>query len=559
MPFYRITPLAPAYLLLLGAALILIAGPSLATRRRHELAVAIGVLAVLSLFFIGSGHSADEQLVRVLVEWLGQPALAVRVPSFEPFMWLLMVSLLAISLAERAAMDRLSALDQARRFILFGAACGVLLAGTYRTLAFALLLFDGTAALFALAANRPRHAVGRLLLGVLSSTTVIVLAMGSDYLTAHPHSLGALFSLTIWLRLGLYPLVEAEASPKSLPTMRLGWITVNLAVGLYLVSTDIAPWLAWLAGVTTALHGALAWLERGQERALTHAGHALAGGILTMAAAVNNTPGVVMASMSTLAGLVTLGLTSPWLGRSNGNRLLDVWAHLPTLLATASLVGVPFTLGWEGRGALYRATWEAGLPGTLALVVVAEGAALSVLYRYWWRLLRSMPAEAEHDVSAKGEIPVADEAPARPSQKARSSPEKGGRGQGKSRVWYLLAATLAGIPFLIPVLGPRLLVGAPSSFVVGPALLSTSLGLIGSLLWAFFLGYGRHRLLDSLPFSRPGLMSLLRLGWLLHSLRYALDTLGRALLRTRAIIEGEHYLAWALLLALGLGLMILLR
>jgi hypothetical protein len=122
-----------------------------------------------------------------------------------------------------------------------------------------------------------------------------------------------------------------------------------------------------------------------------------------------------------------------------------------------------------------------------------------------------------------------------------------------------VGATLACIPFLFPVLGPLLVVvGAPATFA-GPSTVSALLGLVGSLLWALFLGYGRRRLLDSLPFSRRGLASDLRLGWLLRSLGCALGTLGRVILRVRAVVEGEHYLAWAILLALGLGLAVLLR
>ncbi len=54
-------------------------------------------------------------------------------------------------------------------------------------------------------------------------------------------------------------------------------------------------------------------------------------------------------------------------------------------------------------------------------------------------------------------------------------------------------------------------------------------------------------------------MTTLRLAWLLRVLGHTLDMLGRVLLRTRAVIEGEHYLAWAILLALGLTLVMLLR
>jgi hypothetical protein len=547
MPISRITPLAPAYLLLLGAVIVLTVGPTLAPRRRYWLAVVVSALAVLSLFFVGSGYSADVQLVRVLIEWLGKPALALRVPPFEPFLWVVMLSLLAISVAERGVIERLPVLDQAMLLALAAAACGVVLAGTYRTLAFALFLFDATAALFALAGRRPGQAVGRLLLGVLSSAAVVALARGTDHLTAYPLALGGFFSLTLWLRLGLYPLVEAEAPLGFLPPLRLGWGVINLAVGLYLVLAGVAPWVAWLAGVTTLLHGLLAWLEPSRERALAHAGHALAGGILLMAALVTHASGVVAASMSILAAWVALGLTAPRLSRPDASHPWRLWAYLAPLLATVSLVGVPFTLGWEGRGVLYQLTWEAGAPGALTLVVVAEGAALSVLYRYWRRLLRSTPAVVEPSPGS-GEVP------------ATSAQRKESRGQGDMEAWRWLGASLAAIPLLIPLIGPRwLLIAVPSASIgtaVGPRSLSTLLGLAGSLLWALFLGYGRRRLLDTMPFSRDALMSALRLGGLLAGLGRALDTLGRVLLRIRAVIEGEHYLAWAILLALGLGLVI---
>jgi hypothetical protein len=547
MPISRITPLAPAFLLLLGAVCILAVGPALTPRRRHWLAIAASALAVLSLFFVGSGYPADVQLVRVLVEWLGKPALALRVPPFEPFLWVVMLSLLAISLAERGEIDRLPFLDQAMLLALAAVACGVVLAGSYRTLAFALLLFDAMAALFALAGRRPGQAMGRLLLGVLSSAAVIALAQGTDHLTAYPPAVGGLFSLTLWLRLGLYPLVEAEASLDFLPPLRLGWGVVNLAVGLYLVSAGVAPWIAWLSGVTAVLHGLLAWLEPGRERALAHAGHALAGGVLLMAAVVGNTSGVVAASMSILAAWVALGLTAPRLGRPDRSHAWRWWPYLPPLLASASLIGVPFTLGWEGRGALYQMTWEAGAPGALTLVVLVEGAALSVLYRYWQRLLRSTPM-SEETLQASGEIRVT------PPQ------AKEGRGQGEQGAWRWLGASLVSIPLLIPLVGPRWLLGvAPSASIgttAGPYPLSAPLGLLGALLWALFLGYGRRRLLDALPFSRDGLMSALRLNWLLRDVGQALDRLGHVLLRIRAVVEGEHYLAWAVLLALGLGLVI---
>ena len=132
--------------------------------------------------------------------------------------------------------------------------------------------------------------------------------------------------------------------------------------------------------------------------------------------------------------------------------------------------------------------------------------------------------------------------------------------QAEGEVWHTLGATVVTIPVLIPVIGPRLLLGVlPSESAPDLTSLNASLGLIGVLLWALFLGYGRPRLLDAIPVSRPTLMGILRLGWLLRGTGRVLDTLARGLLRIRAVIEGEHYLAWAIVLILALGLAVLLR
>jgi len=520
MPAYRITPLTPILLWLLGAALIPVAGATLPPRHRRRLAVVVSTMAVLSLFFVGSRHPADVQVVRILARWLDEPAIALRVPPFEPFLWVLALSLLSISLAGDKAAAGTSPLSQALLFTLTATAAGVVLAGSYRSLAFALFIFDGTAAMLALAHRRPGPAVGRLLLGVLSSTLLIAQVQGLDRLSATPPELGGPFSLTLWLRLGLYPLLEAEMPGDSSPPLRLGWTVVNLAVGLYLTATGVSAWIGWLAGATTLLHSALAWLEPSRERALAHLGYALSGGILWMSSAAGKGPAGVAASTATLVAVVALELTSPRLGRPAWSHPERLWNYLPPLLATVSLIGVPFTLGWEGRGALYRTTWEAGVPGAVALSLVAEGMALSVLYRYWRRLLKVTPAK-------------------------------------ETSLWRPLGAVLVCLPFLIPLWGPRLL--SPPASAPLEASPGAALGLVGSLLWALFLGYGRRRLLRALPFSRQALMGALRLGWLLRALGRALDTIALTLLRIRAVIEGEHYLAWAVLLATGLGLFIALR
>jgi len=543
--------------------------------RRHWLAVGMAVVAVLGLAMATALQPGSQNVtqIHVLAEWLGQPVLVSRFPAFEPLVWVLMLSLLAIVLAGRETSDRTPPLSLAALFVMAAAAYGLLLAGTYRTLAVSLFLFDGTAALFMLSHQQPGRAVGRLLLGVLSSAAVLGLAQGVDVPTTGPLALGGVFTLLIWLRLGLYPVLESDGFPGPGPSLRLGWVTINLLVGLYLIPTGVAHWVAWLALATTVLHGALAWLEPDRERALAHAAHTLAGGVLVMAAAGGDSQGVVAAASSILLGLVALALTparlgplswphsavppagrsparspagrspalgpagrspargpagrSPALGPAGRSPALGpagrIWAYVPPFLATLSLAGAPLTLGWLGRGALYQTTWAAGALGVIALVVIAEGAALSVLYRYWQLLF--------HDASPR-----------------------------ETGIWHALGATVAAVPFLVPVVGPRLLLPlvSPQSAAVSamPSAISAWAGLAGPVLWGLFLGYGRRWLLNPLLLWRQGLMGWLRLGWLARCVARALDTLSRVLLRVRAIIEGEHYLAWAILLAVCIGLLI---
>jgi hypothetical protein len=529
----------PAYVLLAGALLPLATGSGQESRR-HWLAVGIAVVSVLGLAIAASDNRLATDLqpgsqsvtqIHVLAEWLGEPVLVSRFPASEPLVWVLMLSLLAIVLAGRETADRTPPLSLAALFVMAAAAYGLLLAGTYRTLAFSLFLFDGTAALFMLSHQQPGRAVGRLLLGVLSSAAVLGLSQGVDVPTTGPLALGGVFTLLIWLRLGLYPVLESDEFPGPVPSLRLGWVTINLLVGLYLIPTGVAHWVVWLALATTVLHGTLAWLEPDRERSLAHAAHTLAGGVLVMAAAGGDSQGAVAAAASILLGLVALALTSPRLGPLSwprsvppaGQRAGRIWAYVPPFLATLSLAGAPLTLGWLGRGALYQTTWAAGALGVLALVVIAEGAALSVLYRYWQLLF--------HDASPR-----------------------------KTGIWHPLGATVAAVPFLVPVVGPRLLslLVPPQSVAVSamPSAIGAWVGLAGPVLWALFLGYGRRWLLNALLPWQQGLMGWLRLGWLARCVARALDTLSRVLLRIRAIVEGEHYLAWAILLAVCIGLLI---
>jgi hypothetical protein len=277
--FDGVTPLAPGYALLLGAVVVLALGPAMAVRSRHWVVVAVSAIALSALAVVDiSGYYATgasplapaAAQLHVLIEWPDGPAMALHITPFEPLAWALLLSLLAIALAACNFSRRILPASQAAIFVLAAAAYGAMFAGTYRTLAVLVVLFDGVAALMWLVRRQPSRAVGRLLLGILTGAAVMVGGLNDDLLRPNGLYANVLFSLVVWLRLGVNPLLESESAVGTAPPVRLSWAAVNLALGLYLVSVGVASWVAWLGLVTTLLHATLAWLEPRREKALVH-------------------------------------------------------------------------------------------------------------------------------------------------------------------------------------------------------------------------------------------------------------------------------------------------
>lgn len=524
MSIYQITPLAPAYWLLFGAFLVLAMSPVVAARLRHRTLVVVSLLASVTVLVIAlGGRAANGQELRVLTEWLGQPALVVSSPIGQPLVWTLLIWLLVVSLAWYESADLCPALNQTLLLMLVAAAYGLVLAGSYRTLASGWLVIQVVAALFFLARGQPDRAVARLLLGVLGIAAIMIDG-NRDVAGDSSLHLGGFFSLIIWLQLGLYPLLESAEVPGAVPAIRLAWAGINLLVGVHLLSTGTASWIAWPAAVTSLLHGLLAWLESSRERALTHAGYCLAGGILITVALGSDSLLARNASVGVLMALLALGVTPTRLGGGAQPPLISVVSRyvsfLPPVLASLIWLGIPLSPGWAARVSLFQVVWNNGGPVMLAVVSIGQGAALSVLYRYW-RLL-SLLETAE-----------------------------------RPRAWPLMAAGLATFPWLIPWLAEQVLRSADP---VALAPVDVSIGLVegfslaGMWLWLVFLGYGRDWLLNLIDVPRLTLLAWLRAGWVCGQVARILDVTSRIVLRARVIVEGEHYLAWAIVLTICLVL-----
>jgi hypothetical protein len=74
---------------------------------------------------------------------------------------------------------------------------------------------------------------------------------------------------------------------------------------------------------------------------------------------------------------------------------------------------------------------------------------------------------------------------------------------------------------------------------------------------AIALGYFRNRLLNGLPLSPQILARWASLAWIFAQGERLLDSLGRFMLRVRVILDGQHYLGWAIFVALVGALVII--
>jgi hypothetical protein len=76
---------------------------------------------------------------------------------------------------------------------------------------------------------------------------------------------------------------------------------------------------------------------------------------------------------------------------------------------------------------------------------------------------------------------------------------------------------------------------------------------------AIALGYFREGLLARIEVSPAILSDLIRLRWLFPNVSMWLDRAGKIILRANIIIEGQHYVGWAIFVAIVGTLIILLR
>ncbi len=526
------SPLAPAVVLLLGAFILAIVFPRLPASWQAKgglqyfsapILIGLAVLALLATR-LTFGQDVSGEGLELLSGWNlstaeSAAALTVRVDVLSlAFLSLTLLILFSITLAAPALAPAPDGQAQGRGaagWLAMGAgACLLFVSANGLTIGYAVLIFDLVTTFYWLWRGAAGLGVARLFLGLFTAGGLALATVGGA-----PGIL--LLSLALWLRLGLYPFIEATVHARWNDYGRLVYLALSLAVGFYLAIRVLAEPLpelvCWLVLATMLLNGLLTWLTDQRPSLLTRLALTIALPVLLVGTLAE---GIAVAyAIGLILSLGALWVT-PGLGKPKLTERAWPWPYLPAVGATLTLVGLPFSLGWPARIAIYQSLIFSENIALILVLVLAEGLALSGLLRYW----RMLWSGAERD--------------------ARRS----------------VAGTVMMTPFLVPGLAPFILaiITRPELAVAGfeqPPGVFVAIGI--TIIGAAGLGYFRTQIIKRLKISPPLLVELVRLRWLLYWLEASLNRAGKAILRLRVFLEGQHYIGWALFTAL-VGVLIIL-
>jgi hypothetical protein len=331
-----------------------------------------------------------------------------------------------------------------------------------------------------------------------------------------------LFGLALWLRLGLYPLLETLKFTRPKGYGYLVYLSLSLGVGFYLLirvpAQPPSQTVVWLAVVTMLVSGMLTWLTGERSHLLirlvvTTSLLMLLIGSLAESAATAYSLGLILS-------LVALWITPCW-GKPQLAERGWPWPYLPAMAATLTLFGAPLSLGWPARRAIYQSLLLSENVQLLILALVAEILALSGLVRYWRLVWRGS--------------------------------EKGGL--------QAVAGSVIMVPFLIPGLAPFVFstitkTELPSDDFEQSAGLYLVLFLV--MAGAGVMGYFRPQIMARLHLSPTvewEIRDAVEMVWLW--LERTLSRTSKFVLRVEVILQGQHYMGWALVTAL-VGVVIIL-
>jgi hypothetical protein len=369
-----------------------------------------------------------------------------------------------------------------------------------------------------------------LILSSLTGLSLVVAALLLDGLSLSPALVPSLLLLAALVRVSFYPmhfwmLTDADMEPLANALLQIVTIATGLALlaRLQEFSPQGLPYQSQLVTVSSLalLATALsAWAEQNRRKAISWVAiNQVALAVLSVAVVGSQVHSSLLWSASSLALCLSLLNLSPEPERAGR---YGPWLKAPTGLAIASLMGLPFTMGFVGRVGLYRSLFALGQPYLWGLSVVADAVLFAALFRIGADLAQCSMLNTQFSL------------------------------------WVprLAGAIILTVPLVLLGIHPPL-----ARFLAADMDLPAVAELIGRAdiaLWAVLLlplggGYllnrGHKAALERSAAFRKGLSALLGLDWLHRWLWRVIWGIGAVLRGLAQVTEGEGYLGWTLLLA----------
>jgi formate hydrogenlyase subunit 3/multisubunit Na+/H+ antiporter MnhD subunit len=373
-----------------------------------------------------------------------------------------------------------------------------------------------------------------LMVSSLTGLSLVVAALLLDGHGLSPALVPSLLLVAALVRASFYPLhfwmlTDGDMEPPANALLQ----TIPIAAGLALLARlqEFSPQglpyqsqlvtISSLALLATALS---AWAKQDRHKAIfCIAINQVALAVLAAVVAHQIKSSLLWSANSLALCLSLLNLRPPEPARMGRYGL---WLRAPLGLAIASLMGLPFTMGFVGRTALYRSLFALGQPYLWSLSIVADAVLFAALFRIGADLLSA------------------------PSNETASSDE-----------WATWVPYLAG---LIILAAPLVLLGVHPPLVsflvvdmdlpaaaerIGRADIVLWFALLLPLVGGYLLHRGQKATLERSATFWKGLAALLGLDWLHRWLWKVGWGIGAVLRALSQVTEGRGYLGWTLLLA----------
>jgi NADH:ubiquinone oxidoreductase subunit 5 (subunit L)/multisubunit Na+/H+ antiporter MnhA subunit len=535
-----LTPLAPVLVLMLGAAITKIAARFIPSRERSALALLMGGGAFVSILLLAYQPASHVVISPWHSPTLFESQLAYSTEGLAaPFA--LLVSLVCLAVAISLSKWRRETDDNGENslypavFVVSAAGLSFIYSANLITLCLSWAFLD-LSLLFLIVGQGHNQAVsnagGRALMtSSLTGLSLVIAALLLDGYGLSPALIPSLILVAALVRASFYPLhfwmlTNAEMEPSTNTFLR----AISIAAGISLLaklqefSPQKLPYqsqlvtISSLALLATALS---AWAEQDRRRTISCiAINQVVLAVLSAAVVGSQAKSSLLwSAINLVLCLSLLNLRPPEPGRVGRYGL---WLRVPTGLAIASLMGLPFTMGFVGRAALYRSLFALGQPYLWGLSMVADAVLFAALFRIGAELLQFSTPNSPFSL------------------------------------WmpHLAGAIILAVPLVLLGIHPPL-----TRFLAADVDLPAAAELIGRAdiaLWAVLLlplvgGYLLHRgqkaTLERSDAFWKGLGALLSLDWLHRWLSKVGWGIGAVLRGLGLVTEGEGYLGWTLLLA----------